>query len=104
MRLISSEDFFLENTMILRQNLVFVRESQTIYWKIRIWANVTKFGQNFIAPKFFWAGTGMPLVTKSPQRQRARMSELSETKFKKIYSKNDSSTMLMVPKKSKILC
>ena len=24
-----------------------------------IWANVTKFGQNFIAPKFFWAGTAM---------------------------------------------
>ena len=25
-----------------------------------IWANVTKFGQNFIAPpKFFWAGTTM---------------------------------------------
>ena len=27
-----------------------------------IWANVTKFGQNFIAsPKFFWAGTAMAL-------------------------------------------
>ena len=24
-----------------------------------IWENVTKFGQNFIAPKFFWAGTAM---------------------------------------------
>ena len=24
-----------------------------------IWANVTKFGQNFIAPQNFWAGTAM---------------------------------------------
>ena len=24
-----------------------------------IWENVTKFRQNFIAPKFFWAGTAM---------------------------------------------
>ena len=27
-----------------------------------IWTNVTKFGQNFIAPKFFWAGTAMDSI------------------------------------------
>ena len=30
-----------------------------MYYKFMIWENVTKFGQNFIAPKFFWAGTAM---------------------------------------------
>ena len=28
-------------------------------YKIMIWANVTKFGQNFIAPHIFLAGTPM---------------------------------------------
>ena len=56
-RLNLSEDlffFFLEITMILGQNW--------FYWfsKIMIWANVTKFGQNFIAPQNFlgWYGYG----------------------------------------------
>ena len=27
-----------------------------------IWANVTRFGQNFIAPQIFWAGTSMSMI------------------------------------------
>ena len=27
-----------------------------------IWANVTRFGKNFIAPKIFWTGTPMILT------------------------------------------
>ena len=30
-----------------------------MYYKIIIWENVTKFGQNFIAPQIFFAGTAM---------------------------------------------
>ena len=30
-----------------------------MYYKIMIWANVTKFGQNFMAPQIFLAGTAM---------------------------------------------
>ena len=61
MRLIPSGElfFFSKNAMILGQNLVFVRESQIIFCPIMIWKNVTKFGQNFIAPKFFLTGTPM---------------------------------------------
>ena len=42
-----------------------------MYYKIMIWANVTKFGQNFIAPQIFlgWYGYGedlcFSLLTKS---------------------------------------
>ena len=33
-----------------------------------IWANVTKFGQNFIAPpKFFWDGTAMDIIINVPR-------------------------------------
>ena len=34
-----------------------------------IWANVTKFGKNFIAPQIFLAGTPVPIIdvcTKAP--------------------------------------
>ena len=61
MRLIPSKDFFLENTMILGQNLIFVGESQTIFCPIRkelqnpdlgkcqkIWA--TSLPPNFFLP------------------------------------------------------
>ena len=46
--------------MILGQDWFFVQESQdnffvisVMYYKIIIWANVTKFGQNFTAPPIF---------------------------------------------------
>ena len=58
--------FFFRDHHDFRTKLVFrLRISDNffviseMYSKIMIWANVTKFGQNFIAPKIFWAGTAM---------------------------------------------
>ena len=60
--------FFFRDHHDFRTKLVFrLRISDNffviseMYHKIMIWANVAKFGQNFIAPQIFWAGTAMTL-------------------------------------------
>ena len=67
--------FFVEN---LRQFFCHIRNVQK---KIMIWANVTKFGQNFIAPQVFLAGTPMVWHKYSPEVLEASSPCLSVLRF-----------------------
>ena len=69
MKLISSEDLFFNEHHDFRTKFGFLPKiSDNLLEYQDLGKCHTKFGKNFIAPEIFCAGTGMQLVTKSPQQ------------------------------------
>ena len=63
-----------------------------------IWANVTKFGKNFIASEFFWAAT--PMVESQEKEDARKRQTLKHARRRHIKSKRKTlQSMVTSPKK-----